>query len=146
MKLSRPLFIVLLLAVFCWKVSAQTMPVLVDHTGDDVVGQRLAYLVKDEVRRSGSFNLVYDETDAIYQVHLITLDPDEGYPQGWTIYSASFVLSNEYGFDDYLTSKVGYCGSAKLQGCAENIVQEVGIWNENFLETLSQSVSQNPFE
>lgn len=48
----------------------------VDHTGEDAVGSRLAFAVREAVRASQAYRLETEE-NALFEISLITLDPDD---------------------------------------------------------------------
>lgn len=129
---------------FCF-AKAQEIPVYVGFAGDDLVGQRLAYQFKDEIRKSGAFEIEYSEEAAIFDVKMITLDPEEASDQTYTVYSLTFTLSNADGFNYYLDSYVGTCGSDAVPRCAEKMVQNLGTWGELMREVAATRVA-SPFE
>ena len=77
MRASRVLLVVLSAAVPLLPALAQNqrLRVSVSHSGSDVVGQQLAYAVREAVRASQAFRLVPSE-EAEYQIRLLTQDPD----------------------------------------------------------------------
>ncbi|MDX5365756.1 MAG: hypothetical protein LPK90_05055 [Alphaproteobacteria bacterium] len=131
----------LLMAFICCVIAlptrAEIMPVIVRHSGDDPVGKRLAVEIKNSIRSSSIFTLVYSGDDAIYDIAVVTLDPDEVSNPTRTIYSVTLLIKNLEGFDYYLTSMVGICGQQRLSVCADGIVQDLGVENEDILEALA---------
>lgn len=48
----------------CALAQAERVPILVDHSGEDSVGQSVAFELKEQIRRSGAFRLISDGTQA----------------------------------------------------------------------------------
>lgn len=112
-------------ATFVTSASAQ-MLVHVTSSGVDPIGVRLAFAVREGIRRSAGMTLVDSRDDRLLGVHLVTMDPtknDEGLN---TVYSLVWTLRT---LDDrpvhiYLTSKIGACGATVIAECAESIVAD----------------------
>ncbi|HEF4840215.1 TPA: hypothetical protein SAO52_005000 [Burkholderia vietnamiensis] len=95
---------------------------LEDRT-EDVQGHRLAYAVKEQIRKSASMRLVDTVTESALQVHLASVDPDN--TQIRTVYSVAFSLLNfnvPEMFPYYLDSTTGVCGSHVIDQCANSLV------------------------
>jgi hypothetical protein len=104
---------------------AQQISVYFTMTGDDDVGVRLGYALKESIRRSSGMKLVDLEEDGRIAVRMVTInaDSDRQGTQSQTIYSVVFTAET---FHDtpvtmYLTNYVGYCGSSRIQSCAERL-------------------------
>ena len=110
-----------------WWSTAAAAPqaaVAVMTTTPDAVGQRLAYRVKEKIRRSAGMHLVADEKHSAIQLRLVTVDPSQANEGHSTAYSATWTMKNFTGGigQVYLTQYVGICGTARLDTCAENLV------------------------
>jgi|APHig6443717817_1056837.scaffolds.fasta_scaffold228022_2 hypothetical protein len=126
MKTARRLFFTAILALALANSSLgkeNRFPVSVAATANDIVGGRLAYKVKEEVRRSASMHLV-DPDEAGVHLVLVTLPRDTNNPSFSTVYSAVWTLKHDELFPSYLNSQVGYCGSDAVDSQAESLVAE----------------------
>lgn len=106
--------------------SAQTddrIPVIVRATGDDIVGGRLVYKVKEEIRHSASMQLA-DPGDMGVELILVTLERDPDYPASATVYSAVWAFEYNDIYPAFITSQTGYCGSSRVDSQAESLVAE----------------------
>ena len=108
--------------------AAAQMSVYVGATAPDPVGTRLAYAIREGIRRSAAMTLVDREQDGFLSVRMVSLDPDRSdSPNGnRTIYSVVWTTKT---FRDtpvtmYLTSSVGICGSNRVAQCAEALVAD----------------------
>ena len=100
-------------------------PVEVSHSGDDIVGGRLAYAVKEKIRNSSSLQMSYSE-DARLTVILVTLDQTPDRPGASSCYSFVLCMTNPNNyFPNYITSSVGYCGSSRVTEVADGIVADI---------------------
>jgi hypothetical protein len=99
----------------------------VTETIEDQVGQRLAFVFREALRRSATFEDTYDQKSSFFSVSLITLDPDERANQTRTIYTFVITLTADTGFNRYVTSSVGFCGADVLTECADGLVQDLGV-------------------
>lgn len=104
---------------------AQKMSVYFTMTGDDDVGVRLGYALKESIRRSSGLNLVDVEEDGRIAIRMVTINPDSDRQGGQiqTIYSMVVTAEtfHETPVTMYLTNYVGYCGSSRVQSCAERL-------------------------
>src|SRR5687767_12934972 len=89
----------LLLASSATPTSAQVdkVAVYVQFSGDDAVGKQLAFLFKERIRSSGSFQEVLDELDAALVTPIVSLDPDHNGRR--TIYSFTVLIENRSGLN-----------------------------------------------
>ncbi len=122
----------------CGSANADTLGVLVNHSGDDLIGRRLAAEIKNEVRSSPVFHLVYVADQSVYKISIVTIDPDkdEYDSESMTVYSSTSLIDNDEGFDFYLNSHVGTCGANVVKSCAEKLVQELSVSHEEIVEAL----------
>ena len=112
-----------LLLIAAASASAQ-VTVYVSVTAPDAVGGRLAYSIKEGIRRSTAMQLVDREQDGFVRVNLVTLDPDKTSPGIRTIYSVVWTTEtfHKIPVTMYLTNRVGICGSDHVLQCAESLV------------------------
>ncbi len=112
------------------------------HTGDDAVGTRLAYNVREEIRDSKSMNLTYDDDKVRMQLILVTLEPGNSNSYS-TVYSATWVWNNpEQPFPFYITSVVGTCGTSRVSEVAQDLVAQTDK-HLNDLRRLFNAVKKN---
>jgi hypothetical protein len=126
MKIGLPFFLIVTMALlFVQSAHAKEdrLPVSVDATADDMVGRRLVYKVKEELRRSASMRLVDSDETGIHLV-LVTLPRDPDRPSLSTVFSAVWTVEYDSIYPAYITSMVGYCGSDTVESQAESLVAE----------------------
>lgn len=101
--------------------------VTVTHSGEDRIGQRLIYQIREEIESSDQMNLVDSgSTNIGVNIHIVTIDPYEGDRQEGlsTIFSSTWTYF--IGLDGqlvqvYLTSTVGNYGTDNLSRAAASI-------------------------
>jgi len=98
-------------------------PVSVDATADDMVGRRLVYKVKEELKQSAAMCLVGSDEAGIHLV-LVTLPRDPDNPSLSTVFSAVWTVEDDFIYPTYITSMVGYCGSDAVKSQAESLVAQ----------------------
>ncbi|MCC7429831.1 hypothetical protein IT568_03190 [bacterium] len=112
------LFLVLAGSVF----AQEPFPIEVDDAkAEDLVGRRLAYLIKEEIRKSQSMRLTVLDEPRITLI-LTTLPKEKEDPSVATIYSAVKNLSSSGSPPTYLGCQLGYCGSSVVEEAAQLIV------------------------
>jgi hypothetical protein len=111
------------------------VPVVIDRTGDDTLGNQLTFAVRDLLGRSGAMREATADERSTMVAHLVTMDPDG---QGdSTIYSLA--ISLHVGDDDfYYTSFVGVCGADRIASCGQSIYSSLG----SLVEEIRQSISR----
>ena len=136
MRLMPLLTLACALSISVQAASAQTkIPVSVAVTANDSVGRQLAFHLRDQIGRSGTFSL---SDEAVLKVVLVTLDPDK--QDNRTIYNYTFVLSGmSSGLDAYLTGGVGICGKSRVQECGLDVMTSLGEEVEVIRQALSSS-------
>ena len=101
--------------------TAFSAPIYVSHSGDDLVGQRLTYGLREAIAKSAQHRIVYAEKDAAFSIFLVTVkngdDPVTSYSAVLTIPQPS-----GKGLNYYVTSVAGNCGSSRIPSCADNIM------------------------
>jgi hypothetical protein len=114
--------------------TAQTpkIPVAVNHTGDDSVGQRLAFSVREVVRASRGYDLAQGP-GSMFRIGLVTLNPENsrGSQNIWTAAAITFTMRNLNSFDDrnpqtwypiHLETYIVTVGSGRIEDQAKSIV------------------------
>lgn len=100
--------------------------VYVSATADDSVGSRLAYAVREAIRRSAGLRYTNNRDEAAMAISIVTMNPDKNHRgENRTIYS--LVLTVELSDIDIaalVSHSVGVCGSARVEECADEIVAE----------------------
>jgi hypothetical protein len=113
-----------------------TMPIMIENSGDDSVGRRLIYEIKEGIKESKSMKLSLINELGI-KISIVTLEGNRDNPGDYTVYSISFLWNNpKQPFPYYLISSVGYCGSNRVEGVAKSIVAETYEQSEYILKLL----------
>lgn len=121
-------------ATLCWAVYvpgayAQKVNVAADITAPDDVGRQLASRLRIKLASSPLLTFVASDDRTSLKVKLVTLNPDNGYSQNYTVYSEVIVLhSPGEAFDSYLSSYVGTCGRNKVDQCADSLFADIDEW------------------
>lgn len=153
MKLVR-FVVAITFAVSLWPSpgAAQTkISVSVMHSGSDMVGPQLAFAVREAIRRSAAYELKVD-SDALFSVRLVTIDPDRGTSRAgnWAVASVTFTMRNWLPLDKtdpqtwypiYLSSSVVTAGTKAVDDSARGIVAQLDEAVEQFKRD-SKSSSQ----
>jgi hypothetical protein len=105
----------------CNPVYAQ-IKVCVDAQADDndVTGENLIFKIKETIRSSENMQLVSDESDAQFQIKVLTLDPEK--KGGYTIYSIVWTAKLLNGANAFLNHTIGICSSDRIDLIAVNLV------------------------
>jgi hypothetical protein len=91
---------------------------------DDFVGQRLVYLLKEEIRRSSSMRLTYQDESRM-QLNIITIDQDERNPGRQTVYAVTWTLKlKDEVLAYYISSCVGYSGTNRVAEVAQGLAAD----------------------
>jgi hypothetical protein len=131
MKGILAILIFLLTSVVCLAQEEKKIPVAVQHTGKDQVGQSVAFEVKEAIRASQSFSLVDHEpvprTPRIV-VYLVSIDVQDTIGPGRTglmsavaqsivYFSAGMLLPGIF-----IEHSVSTCGSLRVEWCAKGMI------------------------
>jgi hypothetical protein len=109
------------------------IPVEVKATSDDTVGKRLVYRIKEDIRRSATFEITSNTKVPRLKITIVTLDPIPAGSSGIsTIFSYVMLASGVYFDDIFITSGVGICGLQKINNVAQNMVAEIDNYTESF--------------
>ena len=125
------------------------VPVSVSHSGDDPVGQRLAYEVREALRSSAGYMLT-DRRDAYLYVSMVSLDPerDPSLRGTWAAVSIVYTMKNTNPFDEnkphtwypiFLTSRVATVGRRVVEDQAKSIISAL---DEEYQEFRKESISK----
>lgn len=122
--------ILLLPAAAAFPQNPKKIPVAVDHTGDDQVGQQVAFALKEAIRRSQSFRYVDHDRNANTARIVVYLVSLESYVGSRAVSSA---ISQSFVYDDesiaargiFLYSGVMECGRDKTESCANAILPDI---------------------
>ncbi len=100
-------------------IYAFDMPIKIFHTGNDSVGERLVYFLKENITKSPFMHIAKDKEIAI-EIVIITLDSDKKNSGYSTVYSITWTTSSNGGLVAYyLSSNVGYSGTDRIREVAE---------------------------
>jgi hypothetical protein len=114
----------------------------VSHTGDDVLGQRLAFELREQIRSSSGFTLVQNEGG--YQIAIITLAVADG-SDGPNRMAASVSYlwkdpNTRGGMWLFLTSTVHIIGGSRIKESATGILATL----DGEVETIKKAFSRLP--
>ncbi|MCK6401467.1 MAG: hypothetical protein L6Q74_06120 [Sphaerotilus natans subsp. sulfidivorans] len=108
------------------------LSVSVDHSGNDVVGQRLAFAVREAIRSSAGYRLEQPR-DALLHLSLITLDPERA-PSNtgfWTAAAVSYTMRNGLPYEKgnpqtwyaiNLSTSIVIAGTSRVEEQAKSIL------------------------
>ena len=141
------------LAIFAFAATANAqeeksyLPVyLFSQCDNDSVGQRIAYRVREGLRRSSSMKLADSYVESVIQMSLVCLDPSPGDNGTISRYSYSITFLNRKGYYDYqLTHGVGNCGTRRVDECADGLVADIDSEAGNLKLRIGDG-SFNPFD
>src|SRR5687768_11372285 len=95
----------------------------VQATAKDPVGSQLVYYLRENLRASRGMELVLAENDAIVNIRVVTIDPDDAGHR--TMYSVVWTIKQ---FDRnahiYYTSAVGFCSVQRARECAGQLTAQ----------------------
>ena len=116
---------------------------LFSQCDNDTVGQRLAYKVREGLRRSSSMKVADSYSDSVIQMSLVCLDPSAGENGSVSRYSYSITFLNTKGYYDYqLTHGVGNCGTRRVDECADGLVADI----DSEVGELKQRIGDGTFK
>ncbi len=120
------------------------MPVEVVATAEDSVGRRLVYFVKEGIQSSSTLELSISPELGL-RVMIVTLDQDSRNPGYSTAYSFVVTWVNkQQPFPYFLNQSVGYCGSSRVQECAQGLVANIAENSESVLRLFKAAYDSNP--
>jgi hypothetical protein len=135
----------------CSSIFAQTtrISVAVDHSGDDAVGARLAYAVREAVRGSHGYRL--ESADALFRIGIVTLNPDQGNSSNWTVASVVLTMRNDLPLEKgnpqtwypiYLHSVVQTVGSSRITEQANSVLAKLDAAIEDLKASSRRSLNK----
>ncbi len=143
-QVMRTLCIVILLCTIAFQSYAQTAIWVEADASDDMIGSRLAYSIRETIRKSSGMKLVDRSEDASIYLHFLSINPDKRSNENYrTSYAVTWTVQTFHTppVEMYLTSSVGICGSDKVSSCAEGIAattdeqaQKIRRWIRNALD------------
>jgi hypothetical protein len=121
--------------------------IYVAATTPDQVGQAFVYALKEGVASSSRHKLVTSETDAAFRLRIVTLNPESTGREGiHTVYSVTLTMRNldpkMSGWDYFVSSWVGDCGSDKTQNCAQAVLAGADAQMSPIVEVVSDTIRQ----
>lgn len=119
---------ILLVTSLCTFAQNERLPVELSHTGEDVVGQRLAFEVREAIRGSQGMRLVTrSEADPRIVVSLVTIEGSSGNRGASTAAAITIALDgNRYPLAGlYLVTVVQTCGTNRVRECARDIAGDI---------------------
>ena len=126
--IGRLLAVSTVLLLFVWapaKVRAEGAAVYISGSGNDAVGARLIFQIREHLRAANGMRLVATEEESAFQIRIVTIDPTDDKLS--TVYSAVFTISdpsNQYR-KIYWNNVVGICGSGRLKECSEGLAADL---------------------
>jgi hypothetical protein len=108
---------------------AQRIPVELIHQGEDSIGQRIAYQVREMIQNSATMVPYSGNVPGWFRVRLMTMDIGEQ-KNNLSCFSTILVMCNKDAkekipIEYYMTSWIGNGGSARVRDIAESIVAGV---------------------
>lgn len=102
---------------------------------EDNVGQRLAYKIREEIRKSNAFRLTtFDESRL--QIRIRSISYDEEYDAA-TIYSVIWLFRSPETAAIYFYDTFGYVGSSRINEVAERIVAKTDKMIQDLTKALN---------
>lgn len=148
MKPVRLVFAVLL-AVVVGCATAQPvakLPIFVKAQTPDPVGQRVAFLLRERLRRSAGFDLVPTAERAAMVLNVVSMESQAGNSGVESTYSAVVTVADSGSFTgaSYWTNMVGVCGASKAAECAETVAALLDRCNVEFQEEVQRWKQRQP--
>lgn len=124
----------------------EKIPVSVTHSGDDAIGRRFAYAVREEIRSSNGYR--YESgPQAFLRVSLVTMDPDSvpGNAGSWSVATIVLTMRNLNQFEEknpqtwyaiYLTSSLYTIGQSRVESQAKSVMAMIDQAVEAFRKDL----------
>ncbi len=117
----------------------------VEHSGQDSVGQRLAFALREAIRQSAGYRLV-PVSGSLFRIDLVTLDPDRS-SGNWTAAAITYSMRNDLPLDKtdpqtwypiYLSTKVIISGSSRVDEQAKSILAGLDQEVEEYRKALQK--------
>jgi hypothetical protein len=124
-SLATTLFLALMASPHVFALSPK-IPVLVDHSGKDNVGQQYAFELKEGIRASQAFRLVVDSESPHVAVRLVSVAEDSQENLASAVaYTIAYDSSSTPGIGILLTMGVNSCGRTAVKRCALGLLPKV---------------------
>ena len=127
---------------------ARAANIYIETSGEDLVGKRFSYELRERIAGSSRHELVDTEEDAAFIVQIVTLDSGN---RVQTVYSVSLLLENfgnPTSFHYFITSWAGRCGSNITSKCAADLAAEMDAEMQpitrGLLDGLRQQTNKQP--
>jgi hypothetical protein len=135
MVLRRTLLVMMAFCFLLFPMNGLTqqkvVAVEVLHTGTDSLGKKLAYLVKESIKRSGKLRLT-NGNETRMRIYLVSVDIFEDIPGKATAFGWTATLKNTTGPEIYLNSGEGTSVNIPVNRLADKLVAMFDI-NANYL-------------
>lgn len=101
--------------------------IYVSSSGEDSVGQRLVYSIKQHLRKDPTVAVTDSPKGASLVLHVMTMDPNvdapgsSGLTNRLTAYSALWLIPHPGALDSLIYNDFGVCGTGKIYECSETI-------------------------
>jgi len=123
---------------------SQAIPLFIEATTDDSVGQEFLTALRDTIQTSPRYQLVLNTNQSFFQLKIVTLNPTNTPSPTSTIYSVVLTsfTPNDSSLNYYLTNWVGICGEASVSSCANQIFSAADGIMTPFLEVLLKALQK----
>jgi hypothetical protein len=108
--------------------SGRPLHVYVECSSDDLVGQRLCYEIKEQIRDSVEFKLVDSPKALAFIIHLVSIDQASGDEEQGASSAVAIVFTIERADDQtesYLTDFVQILGANRVHEVAEGVISNL---------------------
>lgn len=140
--LSSFLLVVIIGIITTDVANGQTrVKVVIEYGGNDLVGQSLYYIVKEELRKSTAFDLRDSPQDAFIKIRLHTSDSSTP-PAGHA--SAVAVIVTLLPSDSYLHDQVFFVGQNRVREVATLTVAGIDQYLEELFRDARKSLEKAP--
>ena len=114
-----------------------------EQCGDDSVGKRIVYFVKEGIAKSSNMSIEDEYTNSLVQFRIVCLAPDKDEDGSVSRYAYAVTVLNVKGhYDFYITHGVGTCGTKRASECAESLVVSLA----GAIQDLRDKVKNGKFE
>ena len=117
--------------------------VFVSGTAEDIVGRQLVTRIKERIALSPLFDLTYDRNQPAMNVSIVTINPDETRRlNNQTVYSLIISIQLKDTPDILVNNWVGYCGSEKVDSCAQTVLSNLDASVDEVRELMASISSK----
>ena len=120
--------------------------IYISATTPDTAGQTLLYYLREQIARSSRYELATAESDALFQVRLVTLNPYGQQAQSASTVHATVLTGTQLVSPYatlYLQQWVGSCPTATMQSCATTLFASIDGEVTGLYEALLNSAKNN---